>query len=518
MRRRDFLKIGSLATVPVVIGGIPVQAIGKQYRNTLFDGDNGKILVLIQLNGGNDGLNTVIPLESYDALANHRSNIIIPENELISVNSEFSFHPSLTGLKEIHDQGMLHIVNSVGYPNQNRSHFRSSDIWHSGSSAQEYEQTGWMGRFFGIDHPEYPDGYPDEEHPDPFAITIGALVSDTCQGPIGNYSLAFFDPENLSPLAESSAGNWPEDSCYGMQLKFIGDTIRQTNAYGDQILGAANAGTNLATYPETGLAQQMKTIAQLISGGLQSKVYIVSQGGYDTHANQATVNNPTEGNHANLLQILSDAINAFQQDINLQNLDDKVLGMTYSEFGRQIKSNISIGTDHGTAAPLFLFGSCIQSGMTGEIPNIPIQVNPQEGVPMQYDFRDIYGSVIQQWFGASESMVQELFTHDYQPLSLIDPSCSVSATSPPPTVQIEAKAYPIPFSDVLNIEFESKGHLMKISLYDARGQEVKVLAHNKFPIGLNQITYEGSRLYPGNYYIRIADIAGQRTLLAVKVN
>jgi len=371
MKRRNFFRTTALTAVPVMVNGMRLNAVPFPF---MMNGgaDNDRVLVLVQLNGGNDGLNTVIPKDQYSALSNLRSNIMIPESSVLTIEDKLALHPSMTLMRDMYVDGKMEIIQGVAYPNQDRSHFRSSDIWTSGSGATEYLSTGWLGRYFYNDHPDYPEGYPNADYDAPFALTMGSLVSETCQGPLTNFSLALNDPFGLQPLTEGEAGNLPDNN-YGKELRFLIDAIAQTNAYGSVITNAANGGSNQVTYPTTNrLAQQLKNVALLISGGLKTKVYIVSLGGFDTHSVQVDTD-PTAGNHADLLQQLSEAISLFHQDLKLAGKDEKVLTMTFSEFGRQIRSNDSLGTDHGTAAPLFLLVKVIPStcdAMTASCPKV----------------------------------------------------------------------------------------------------------------------------------------------------
>jgi uncharacterized protein (DUF1501 family) len=301
----------------------------------------------------------------------------------------------MTHLKTSFDEGKLNVIQNVGYPNQNRSHFRSTDIWQTGSASNEVINTGWLGRYFDSYVMDYPEGYPNSQYPDPFAITVGSIISETCQGFAANYSLALEDPFGISPLLEDDDVNSDPTQGYGKDVNFVRTAIAQTNVYGTVISEAATKGTNMVTYPTTNrLALQLKTIALLISGGLKTRIYVANIGGFDTHANQVDASDTTAGGHANLLSMLSEAIGLFQTDLSLQSLDQRVVGMTFSEFGRRIRSNGADGTDHGSAAPLFIFGSCVNPGITGDNPIINATVDEQEGVAMQFDVRSVYGYIL----------------------------------------------------------------------------------------------------------------------------
>ena len=354
MKRRDFVKNLSLASVgtPFLLNDLKFQTISKPLFPIQKSAED-KVLVIIRLGGGNDGLNTVIPLESYDNLANHRSNIIIPQNDLLSITNTLAFHPTMTGMQNMFNDGKLSIIQNVGYPEQNRSHFRSTDIWDKGLM-EPSATTGWMGRNFDNSYPNFPEDYPNDSNPDPFAIKMGSEVSATCQGLMGNFSHSVSNPFDTFNLSETSALN--DGSYYGSHMEYLSTIIGQTNAYGSQVNDAANNGSTLSNkYDDNNpLAVQLRYVAQMISGGLQTKVYILNINGFDTHDSQVSASDVKQGNHTDLLKTVSDAIEAFQDDLALLNLEQRVAGMTYSEFGRQIASNASLGTDHGDAAPLKL--------------------------------------------------------------------------------------------------------------------------------------------------------------------
>jgi hypothetical protein len=308
------------------------------------------------------------------------------------------------------------------------------------------------------------------------------------------------------------------DGCYLDKLNFLSQTIQQTNEYGEVIQAADEMGSNSSTvYPDdNALAQKLKIVAKLINGGLSTKVYIVSLGGFDTHANQVQDGDPTTGLHADLLQTLSDAIYSFQEDIKNLGLDQRVVGMTYSEFGRQIRSNASFGTDHGTAAPLLVFGSCVQSGITGDNPEISTDVDPQEGVAMQYDFRSVYGSILTDWFDVDAQVVEEVLLGAFQKLPIIE-MCSTTSTDNYLETNVPLKTYPNPFENVMTIEFESKREHVRISVFDAIGNEVKVVTSQQFPEGKHQVKFEGHQLPRGAYFVRIQTQSGQQTKRVVKM-
>lgn len=261
MKRRDFVKNSVFASIPLTLSGFPLFALSR--NNVAFsENENDKILVLVQLQGGNDGLSTIFEASQYANLQAVRGNILLPESSILPFHNQYGFHSSMQGMKDLWESGNLGIVQNVGYPNQNRSHFRSTDIWNSASSAEEFDSTGWIGRYYDLNYLNYPNGYPNVENPHPFALTMGKIVSETCQGINANYSLSLLDPFNPGTTLVSAGGDIPSN-CYGSALSFVNDTVAQTNAFASVISAAANAGNNLSakwTNLETELAEKLKML------------------------------------------------------------------------------------------------------------------------------------------------------------------------------------------------------------------------------------------------------------------
>lgn len=503
MKRRSFLKhTGQALALPVLLNGFPVSAISRSSLFGNMNSSSDRVLVLIQLNGGNDGLNMVIPVDQYDGLANVRGNILLPQSSLLSLTDTTALHPSMAGVRSLYEQGKLGIVQAVSYPNQDRSHFRSTDIWTSGSPANEFWRTGWLGRYMDSQYANYPEGYPNAEHPHPFAITMGTVVTETCQGTAANFSIALNNPFTLSQILEGEPGSIP-NTPYGQELQFLRTAISQTNAYGAVITEAANMGGNTATYPESNLANQLKNVALLIAGGLQTRVYVVNIGGFDTHANQVQQGNATLGEHAELLRILSEAMAAFQADLQARGLEQRVVSMTFSEFGRRIRSNDSLGTDHGTAAPLLMFGSCVNPVILGESPEISTAATIDEGVAMQHDFRDLYGSVLMDWFEVPEQDVRSMLYEDFTHLPVIRNCTTVAATDLQASLEADIRLYPNPCRDWTRLQFDSRNETVRISLLNAMGAEIRVLSAQRFAEGSHELSIDTSQLAAGAYFVRL---------------
>ncbi len=504
MKRRNFLQAATAASVPLFVNGTPLQAMASSPLFNLVNPDNDKVLVLIQLLGGNDGLNTIIPLDQYTGLAQVRENIMIPEEFAIPLTDTVGVHPGLSVVRNFMEEGKAGVVRAVGYPNQNRSHFRSMDIWSSGSSAEDNWSTGWLGRYLDtVVDAGYPEGYPNEEHPHPFAITMGGNVSETCQGLLANYSHVVYDPLSLNPLLEGEGSMLPETP-YGDELAFLRQSIEQANAYGEVITEAAEMGANTVVYPASNrLARQLKNVALLLSGGLQTKIFIVSMGGFDTHANQVIGGSPLGGEHAQLLKALAQAMTSFQIDLENLGLEQRVLSMTFSEFGRRIRSNASFGTDHGTAGPIMLFGPCVNPQVLGENPEIDSHMGNSEGIPMQYDFRDVYGSVLVDWFELEEDQVRNLLYQDFTRLPILEPCENITNSEEVEELELAVDTFPNPCREGFTLSFQCQRAHIRITLFDSVGAVVRQLADKTLPQGRHRLQVDLSRLPAGAYFVRL---------------
>lgn len=514
INRRDFIKNTAMASIPLAMSGFPLFALSNSKKLT-FDENNDKILVLVQLQGGNDGLSTLFHAPQYDNLQAVRSNILVPKNSIINFYNDYGMHPAMQGFKDIWDTDCLGIVQNVGYPNQNRSHFRSTDIWNTASSAEEFETTGWVGRYYDLNYSDYPTGYPNVKNPHPFALTMGKIVSETCEGINANYSLSLLDPFNPGTALVGAGGSIPAN-CYGDALTFVNETVAQTNAFASVISTAANAGRNLSAKwngLQTELAQKLKNISRLISGGLNTKIYVVQLAGFDTHDNQAVSGATTTGIHNNLLKELSDAVGAFQDDLNLLNVSNRVVGMTYSEFGRRIRSNAALGTDHGTAAPMLLFGSCVDKKILGNHPIINPQAGIEDGVPMQYDFRDIYATILQNWLGLNNSEVKSVIHPNVKMLSLFKPGCVSVASN---VDNVDFKIYPNPATNFINIELPVLNSVTNISLYNGIGAILKTLQINT-NASSQTIDLNVAHLPSSTYFIKVENQDIRKTKKFVKL-
>ena len=397
-----------------------------------------RVLVIVYLNGGNDGLNMVIPRDQYSLYTGLRSNIAIPENAVLPLDGNLAtgLHPAMTGMRDLYNNGKLSIVHSVSYPNPDQSHYRSTDIWMTAVDSNQLSNSGWAGRYLENRFPGYPVGYPNAQMEDPLAIQIGYLTSTALLGSQQSMGIALSDPNSFYQLVGSGGTPSPGDlPCCdaGDLIAFIRQQQALSVGYATEIKRAADAGQNMATYPvatdKNTLADQLKIVARLIHGGLKTKIYFVSLSGFDTHSTQVDTD-VTLGAHALLLQKLSIAINTFQQDLKLQGTEDKVIGMTFSEFGRRANSNNSKGTDHGVAAPMFVFGSSIKHPTIGQNPDLANLTgqNGNKDIPMQIDFRRVYSDVLNDWFGTNPPTTNTLLFKPFPTVSLFSDTVETVAS------------------------------------------------------------------------------------------
>lgn len=437
MKRRSFLRnIGLASLGPLLLNNIPVNAMGRtgQLQNLAASSTNGRVLVLIQLHGGNDGLNTLIPLNQYNHYRNVRANIAIPESgnrKYIGLDSSLSdeqqlgLHPDMQSFKSLYDSGHASVIQNVGYENINGSHFRSTDVWFMGGGYNDYYKSGWAGRYLDSVYPNYPASYPNNDMPDPLGLEIGSSVSLGFHSGKGvPTAISVDDPDQFYDLITGVGGKVPDavqDSYYGKELQWIMDVENKSNQYAGRLKEVYGKGRNSsgADYPDCNLAGQLKVISRLLSGGSKTKIFLARLTGFDTHSKQANSSDPTTGTHARLLSQLFDSVKAFQDELKDLGLADQVLTSTFSEFGRRAYSNGSFGTDHGTAAPLFVFGKHVNPGIIGKNADLTDLVDGN--LKHQYDYRQVFGTIIKDWMQADGTTLEKTkFTEFAQdPLPII---------------------------------------------------------------------------------------------------
>lgn len=514
MKRRDFLKTAGASSLgSFMLQGIPVQGMASSKLLELLSSEDceDNILVLVQLTGGNDGLHTVVPLDMYDRLQNARPNFAVPEGDLLPLMGEdtLAFHKKMSHLQNLYAEGKVSVIQNVGYPNQNFSHFRSTDIWLTASDENEVVDTGWLGRSMDHFHPDFPTNYPTEEHPDPIGIQTGVFVSPGFLGDTASYGYAIDNPDFFYQLIDDT-DDTPTDTPYGHELSFLRQTARQSNQYSQVITEAAGKQDTLSNlYPatrENTLADQLKIVARMIGGGLKTKIYMVTLGGFDTHADQVENGDLSEGAHAELLHKVSEAMNAFQDDIQLMGVSDRVLTMTFSEFGRRIASNGSNGTDHGSAAPMLLMSSAIEGKVIGNNPMLPENAAVDDNLPMEIDFRSVYATVLRDWFCIPEDKIREILFGDFDILPI---TTGIRNYNPQLS---QVKMFPNPAQNEVFFETDLGG--LQVEIFDNRGVRLsKTKITEQAPLKKLDI----STLKTGRYHIRLSTTKGSRALPLVKL-
>ena len=384
IKRKEFLQVGSLATASFML-----PKFLKAFEKPMMVPPGNKVVVVIQFSGGNDGLNTVIPVRN-DIYYKARPGIGIAKNKALIVSDETGLNPALEAFKGLYDDGSLAIMNSVGYPNPDRSHFRSMDIWQSASTSNEYVNTGWVGRYLdaqckGCDKPTQ-------------AMELDEVLSLALKGEQSK-GLAFKDPKKLF---NSSNGKYFKDINANHQsgeetIDYLYKTMSETISSADYIYQQSKTHPTNEVYPATSLGKDLKTIASLIFSDINTKVYYVSLGSFDTHVNQ-------EGQQKRLFTELNNAVKAFTSDLKKNNRFNDVLMMTFSEFGRRVTQNASGGTDHGTANNMFFIsGGLKQKGVLNAMPDL---ADLNEGdLKHKVDFKNVYATVLNKWLGADDKMI-----------------------------------------------------------------------------------------------------------------
>lgn len=524
MKRRDFLRNTVPATIlPAFVNGHTVTALSPSpllNMLTNFTTETDHVLVIIQMNGGNDGLNMVIPRENYSNYFSARSNIAIPENKILSLqgNDKTGLHPAMTGIQQLFNNGKAAVVQSVGYEDPNFSHFRATDIWMSGSDSNRVVDTGWVGRYLNYEFPNFPNGYPNASMPDPLAIQIGSVSSLTFHGPAMGMAMSITNPTSFYRIVDD-VQDPAAPTRAGKELTFIREIARQTELFANSIKRAAANSVQQLPYPDDNkLADQLKIVARLIKGGLKTRVYMVSYGGFDTHSMQTDTVDPTIGKHADLLKELSDSVKAFQDDLAFLGIEDRVMSFTFSEFGRRIKSNFSVGTDHGAAAPMFVFGSKVQSGVLGNNPSISANTSVNNNIPHQYDYRSVYASILEKWFCADNAELQTVLLENFQSLPLIqDGTCNgINDLNKKAGISLISN-YPNPFTINTNVKYITQGGHTLVQVIDCMGRVVRTLVDKEQDGNTYVIPFDSTGLAAGVYYLRLQNGPLQQVKPMLKV-
>jgi len=386
--RREFMKLLGSAGL-VALGARAPRCLVQAAERSVAAGRDQRVLVLIQLAGGNDGLNTLIPYGDPEYVK-ARPGIGIPAAQVLKLDSHVGLHPALGGLRELYEEGKLAVVQGVGYPNPDRSHFRSMDIWQSAQPQNEVPRDGWLGRALEWQF--------DQEPRLAEALALGmerlplALVSTRVNVPtlrrLEDFQLAEGSGPTLNrEQIRTTLRNWSAVPATG-ELDFLRRATTTALTSADRLKSLASSYRTTIDYPGTGLASRLKLVAQMLTAELPARIFVVSLDGFDTHSQQA-------GGHAALMAELSGAIRAFEQDLVEHKLADRVLLATYSEFGRRVAENGSLGTDHGAASMLFAVSPTGRGGVLGTHPSLTDLTDGD--LKFNLDFRSVYATLLEKW-------------------------------------------------------------------------------------------------------------------------
>ncbi len=401
--RRKFLKSSVGGAAAIGIGARLPQCFAQA---ATASSKSEKILVVVQMSGGNDGLNTVVPYADDDYRA-ARPKLAVPVSDVLKCNDDTGFHPSMSAVHDLYEANQLAVIRSVGYEQPNRSHFESMDIWHTCRRKDQPRPDGWLGRFLdhqpitaGGDVPALHLGHEQQ----PFAVASTRVRVPTVKE-LAEFQLRGKDKQSLRKLLEENKTAASESAGNDL-LDFLQSSTSSAIAASQRVTEASQRYRSDVKYPETELGKKLRVAAQLIDAGLTTRVYYVQHDGFDTHAQQAQT-------HSVLLRQWSEAVGAFIRDLSDHDHDQRVCVMTFSEFGRRVSENASEGTDHGAAGPMFLCGGGVKSGLVGKLPNL---TDLQEGdLKHEYDFRQVYAAVLKDWLAADANAI---LGGSYEPLSL----------------------------------------------------------------------------------------------------
>ncbi|QDV22710.1 DUF1501 domain-containing protein [Aureliella helgolandensis] len=403
--RRRFLKSSLGGATAVGIGAaVPACFAEAAQRGNTRD---ERILVVVQLSGGNDGLNTVIPYTD-EEYRRARPKLAIEKSSVIPCGNDLGLHPAMSGMGNLYEAGQLAIIQGVGYDQPNRSHFESMDIWHTCRRKDQPRPDGWLGRLLdtlqesaGGDVPALHLGREQQ----PFAVVSQRVRVPTVRE-LAEFQLQGANRDALRKLLDSQIPSKRQETDSNALLSFLQASTTSALVASQRVAEAAESYHSEVTYPESELGKKLQVIAQLIDAGLQTRVYYVQLDGFDTHAQQPAT-------HEILLREWSDAVSALIRDLDAHSHADRVCVMTFSEFGRRVAENASAGTDHGAAGPMFLCGGGVRAGVTGDPPNL---VDLHDGdLQHQFDFRQVYASVLDAWFRTAPGPI---VGEGYDPLNL----------------------------------------------------------------------------------------------------
>ena len=504
LKRREFIKKMGLAAGWGALSSPQIFAenLIDTVENTSELADD-RILVLIYLKGGNDGLNTFIPLDIYDTLKTYRQDIIIPENSILEMTDDIGLHPSMPEIQSLWNDEKLCLIRDVGYEEPNMSHFRSREIVNTSSDSDEYLTTGWVGRHLQQQEPDFPVGFPSAEFPDPYVLGISSGGSQATQGVSGNFVTNVSSPGSKNNFNLDTYSDYSlDDGRYGTELEFLRQSNQQTHAIKDSLYNRFQNGPQ-QTETNDDLTNDLLNITRLIAGGSKTKIYMVEHKNFDTHGGQISAGDSTQGTHADLLRTLSKAIGTFQESLEKENIDDKVLSLVYTEFGRRIMSNKSLGTDHGHGSSWFCFGSKVNPVVHGTSPTLPATVSKKTNLPHQFDFKNVFYSVLTQWFLSPSSDSQSVFDITNEEVDIVKSAVSPILNKNSLHLQV-GKAFPNPVINHSKIPFtlnEESG--IEYQIFDSKGKLLQSHNLGNLNRGYHQILFRRKGEAPGKVIYKI---------------
>ncbi len=532
MKRRDFLTL--LASTGIAMPSLaaaapqtrmyahaasPENPLSGSFSGTLTHSSSDNVLVILRLFGGNDGLNSFVPYNDdeyyYARRKTATQDLSIPAEAVLKIKNSttMGFHPALKPLHTLYGEGKVCVVQNVGYPEQDLSHFRSNDIWLSGSNADEYKESGWLGRFLEERYPDYPRILPD----DPFAVEVGRNLGRTFMGEHTHLGVNIADTSFVPSKPHQSLQKL---TASGVEQEYIRQMMMQTSTFLRSATRAESlAKGNRVEYPDEDWARSMAFVARMIGGGMKTQVYLVNMPLWDFHLDQLRDQNY-------FLTRLANAMFAFQRDIEAFGAAKRVTMLTVSEFGRRVTPTLS-GTDHGAGSCLFVVGERVQGGIIGRDPDCS-RLDANENLRWTYDFRQIYASMLGQWFGAREAdMTTALMQRRYTQLPIFrnhqlrmvgvanDEENSLQSASILAQDGITA-VFPQPASDVLTLEYRLTDSLAQhsavLSLVDMQGRRVLPPQALSFSPTLLNV-----RSLPSGHYLALLETPHKRYSAPVQI-
>ena len=514
--RRDFLARMGLASAgfAFTLGGVPLSAYGRApMLQQLGPLETDRVLILLQLRGGNDGLNTVIPVNN-SIYYNARPTIAIRKQDALLLDNDTGLHPAMQSLQPLWNTGQMAVVHNVGYDRSTRSHFEGTVNWVTARDQGMAVSTGWTGRYLADEFLIGPGG--PLEHP--LAVRVGSAPASLFHSDYGNLGVTFADSQQFERFLSQGGFYDPDDvapTVYGEALTFVRQVTNASFCFVESVQRAADGASNLSAYPGGSLAENLSVVARLIRGRLGARVFAVSEGGFDTHSNQGGI----AGSHANRLRNVADATAAFLADLAADGLDRQVVVMTFSEFGRTLNENGSNGTDHGAGAPLLLFGPGLRGGLYGTQSSLQSSALYGGDPRFTTDYRDVYSTVLQDWFGLPAQRVEGILDGPFSNLNFVDDKIAVGReeTPAPRAIRLDQN-YPNPFNASTRLTYSlSQGGPVRLQVFDIRGRLVQVLADHSHVPGIYTLDFDGHGLPSGTYFYRLETAAGSQSRRMVLV-